>query len=446
MLPERGFFVKKLAWLLVFAMLCGCAPAWAEEAAIRTEASPHAVRYSFDLPSLAFAYVTFDTKNDEGSRVLYSPNGHFEGVCDLPGTVETARLGLNVYALNGKQLLQTRLDVPADPEPAGPAAGLPAEQAVNRIQELTVTAGDGGIHYRFRVPGRDSVVLRCKSPQEWHRITLYAGANYLYEGDVAMPCTYADDAVTITMLTTSGNALYEGSVLMPYTPPALPDTLTGDTLRGVTVCIDPGHQRTTQVETVQSGPNFNRTTTTTIGMAKGVETKRMESQLVLEIGMQLRNALMAQGASVCVTRDMQDTFVGMLERSDIPNSISADFVLRLHCNSRSSNPDVQGIEVYSPLMSSYAHQVAEEAEYRRMAETMLQAMQDATGMHKGAYLLNDNYVGNNWSRMPSFLIEMGYMTNMEEDLLLSCPAYQQRLVQGMVQGVIELARMRGLID
>ncbi len=392
MLPERGFFVKKLAWLLVFAMLCGCAPAWAEEAAIRTEASPHAVRYSFDLPSLAFAYVTFDTKNDEGSRVLYSPNGHFEGVCDLPGTVETARLGLNVYALNGKQLLQTRLDVPADP-----------------------TAGDGGIHYRFRVPGRDSVVLRCKSPQEWHRITLYAGANYLYEGDVAMPCTYADDAVTITVLTTSGNALYEGSVLMPYTPPALPDTLTGDTLRGVT-------------------------------MAKGVETKRMESQLVLEIGMQLRNALMAQGASVCVTRDMQDTFVGMLERSDIPNSISADFVLRLHCNSRSSNPDVQGIEVYSPLMSSYAHQVAEEAEYRRMAETMLQAMQDATGMHKGAYLLNDNYVGNNWSRMPSFLIEMGYMTNMEEDLLLSCPAYQQRLVQGMVQGVIELARMRGLID
>ena len=56
------------------------------------------------------------------------------------------------------------------------------------------------------------------------------------------------------------------------------------------------------------------------------------------------------------------------------------------------------------------------------------------------------YVGNNWSLMPSFLIEMGYMTNMEEDLLLSHPIYQERLVQGMVEGVVRLARLRGLID
>ena len=41
--------------------------------------------------------------------------------------------------------------------------------------------------------------------------------------------------------------------------------------------------------------------------------------------------------------------------------------------------------------------------------------------------------------------EMGYMTNMEEDLLLSSPVYQQRLAQGMADGVAQMARLRGLI-
>ena len=81
-----------------------------------------------------------------------------------------------------------------------------------------------------------------------------------------------------------------------------------------------------------------------------------------------------------------------------------------------------------------------------MGETMLTCMQEATGVTRGGCTLNNTYVGNNWSMMPSFLIEMGYMTSFEEDLKLSHPEYQQRLVEGMVEGVIRMARMRGLIE
>ena len=41
---------------------------------------------------------------------------------------------------------------------------------------------------------------------------------------------------------------------------------------------------------------------------------------------------------------------------------------------------------------------------------------------------------------------MGYMTSQEEDYLLSTPVYQQWLAQGMVEGVVQLAQLRGLID
>ncbi len=441
-----GLPVKPIVCLLLCLLLCCPAAALAEEPVIYTEIEPHLVRYSFDLPQYSFVYVKFDTQNDAGSKVLYSGNGHFEGVCEAPGTFEEARLGLNVYTLGNRLLMQTKLTLEADASEQSPAAGLPAVAAANKVTDLALTYSPEGLHYRFSAPGRDSVILRCKSPQEWHRITLYADAGYRYEGVVPLPCTYPDDTVTVSILTPNSAPLYESSVLIPYHAPEAPQTLKSTELMGVVVCIDAGHQRTTQVETVQSGPNFVQTTTTTIGMAKGTETRRMESQVTLEIAMQLRNALLERGASVLMTREIQDTFVGMLDRSAIPNNAKADFVLRLHCNSRRSNPDVQGIEVYCPLSSSYAKQVADTDGYRLLGETLLRAMQKATGMPKGGCTLNDTYVGNNWSKMPSFLVEMGYMTNFEEDLLLSSPEYQQRLAQGMTQGIIEMARLRGLID
>ena len=436
--------VKRFVCLLLCLALCCPFAAMAGETVIYADAQPHRVDFSFDLPEYAFVYVKFDTANDQGSQVLYAPDGHFEGSCLLPGTVEAARLGLNVYTLGGRALLQTRIDLAADDAQQGPADGLAAEDA-GRVQDMSITSIPGGLHYRFRAPGRDTLTVRFKSPQEWHRLTVYAGANYVYEGDIALPCTYPDDTVTVSVMTQNSTLLSENSVLMPYDAPPMPTALKSTDLLGLVVCIDPGHQRTSQVETVQAGPNFNSTKTTTIGMAKGTETRRMESQVTLEVAMRLRNALMERGASVVMTREIQDTFVGMLDRADIPNAAKADFVLRLHCNSRSSSPDVQGIEVYCPLSSSYARAAADEAAYKALGEAMLAAMQSATGMTKGGCTLNDTYVGNNWSMMPSFLIEMGYMTNMEEDLLLSSPVYQQRLAQGMADGVAQMARLRGLI-
>ena len=439
--------MKKSACLLLCLLLCLPLAGWAEENDLRVEAVPHSVRYSFDLPDTAFAYVQYDSHNDGGNFVLYSADGHFEGECTLPGAAEDTRMGLNVSTLSGHQLAQVRLVVPGDPEEKGPAANLPAAETTARAQEVSIAADGAGIRYSFRAPGRDSVILKCRSPQEWHQMLLYAGENYRYEGYVAMPASYPDDILTVTISSPStGSLLYDENILMPYTAPELPTEMTSRELKGVVVCVDPGHQRTSQVETVQAGPNFRSTKTTQIGMAKGIVTKRMESQVVLEISMQLRNRLMEMGAAVVTTREMQDTFVGMLERADIPNCAEADFVLRLHCNSRSGDPSIQGLEVYCPLSSSYARATADTAEYTALGETLLNAMKDATGMRKGNCKLNDNYVGNNWSMMPSFLVEMGYMTNMEEDLLLSNPEYQRRLVEGMAQGIVQMARMRGLID
>ena len=71
----------------------------------------------------------------------------------------------------------------------------------------------------------------------------------------------------------------------------------------------------------------------------------------------------------------------------------------------------------------------------RAAEALLPAMVEATGAESDGIFRRDTYTGLNWSEVPSILVEMGFMTNEEEDYKLNDPAYQQLLVQGMVEGI-----------
>ena len=48
--------------------------------------------------------------------------------------------------------------------------------------------------------------------------------------------------------------------------------------------------------------------------------------------------------------------------------------------------------------------------------------------------------------MICFLIEMGFMSNVQDEHLLSQPVYQQWLAEGMAQGVYEIALFRGLVE
>jgi N-acetylmuramoyl-L-alanine amidase len=50
--------------------------------------------------------------------------------------------------------------------------------------------------------------------------------------------------------------------------------------------------------------------------------------------------------------------------------------------------------------------------------------------------------GFNWSRVPSVVIEMGNMKNAGEDRLLSNAAYEQKLADGIAQGVLSFEAAR----
>jgi N-acetylmuramoyl-L-alanine amidase len=287
-------------------------------------------------------------------------------------------------------------------------------------------------------------LLKYRSSTERGTVTIYAGEDYLYDGVLELPYTYHNSNVVLTVSDLSDAMdLYEEMLRTGYPVPDAPEQGAGR-LNGITVCIDPGHQAEGQYITEALGPGLDGDVRSTPGMARGTVTRRMESIVVLEIAFVLRDVLTAEGATVVMTRETQDTYVSNIERAGIATEADADVFLRLHCDNRDSE-SAQGIGIYCPYGSDYARAIADTGGWHAMCDILLAAIRNATGQTRGTTSLSNQYVGNNWAAMPSFLIEMGFMSNPAEDVLLSSPAYQQRLAQGMADGVYGLAVYLGLI-
>ena len=322
-----------------------------------------------------------------------------------------------------------------------PASGLCA----SKISGAVFTPKNHAVAFTFTAPEQDYVQLVYKSSRESGSI-LVKGDNSVFAGEISLPLTYAGNNVSITFRSMSGSKMGDAKTRTEYptAPPAAQPNPTGP-LSGITVCIDPGHQLTFCGGIEPIGPGLSGNKAIVFGMAEGIVTKRKEAAVVLEVGLQLRDLLLQRGAKVVMTRDVMDKTLSNLERADIANSAEADITLRLHGNAI-RNHARKGIVVYGPLHSDYAKALADIATYQAWGQALLDSMLKTTGAQRGGAGLTDQYVGSNWCKMPVFLVEMGFMTNIQDDLLLSDPDYQQKLCQGMADGIEAIMRMRGLIQ
>lgn len=434
--------MKKLIFLcLTLALLATCALAQGE---LALTAEPYAVRYSLTVPGEQFLKLIYEAPQEKGQTVIYSENGLFEGTIPLDCSGAGGTVTVKLQNLKLKDVARHWVKLPAAPDYAAPTG-----KANAAVSGLTLEETPTGFRYSFTAPGADYMLLDCHSRQEDRTFPVYPiDDEGHFEGEVAMPLTYARTQMTITVRTGSGASRREAICYKGYEAGAAHESAAGR-LSGVVVCIDPGHQEISRIVTEPVGPGLSGTVTTTPGMAMGLHTLRRESIVALEISVMLRDVLTAQGATVVLTRDRQDIYVSNLDRCAIAEEAGAHVMLRLHCD-YVDDTNRQGIAIYSPRNSDYAQAVADETTYEKMAQTLLNCTKAAVGYDlndsTGRVRLNDAYVGNNWAKMACFLIEMGYMTNVREDLLLSHPVYQRWLAEGMAEGVYQLAQMRGWLN
>lgn len=174
-------------------------------------------------------------------------------------------------------------------------------------------------------------------------------------------------------------------------------------LKGKTIVIDPGHGGVDDGTTSLNGVH--------------------EKSLTLATANLLATKLKQGGATVYLTRS-KDEYVSLQKRVDVSNRDHADAFISLHYNA-SPIHSITGI-------TNFYYQSSKDQE---LASDIHQAVINATGFIDRGVKFGDLHVLRE-NHEPSTLIELGFLSNRQEENRVEQKAYQEKAAVGIFNGLL----------
>lgn len=155
-------------------------------------------------------------------------------------------------------------------------------------------------------------------------------------------------------------------------------------------------------------------------------SKVLEKTINLEIAKKVRKILEQSEYRIGMVRE-DDTFVSLEDRADYANAREAKVFVSIHCNSSESG-EGNGIETY------YSEQKTEAD--KALAEVLQEAVITQTNA-RDRETKSADYVVLTTTKMPSALVEVGFLSDAEERTLLGQEEYQEKLAQGIAEAILD---------
>ncbi len=197
-------------------------------------------------------------------------------------------------------------------------------------------------------------------------------------------------------------------------PPLIKDVL--NPLKGRVIAVDAGH----------GGSNNG-----SLGAAGN-----LEKEITLQIAGRLKNLLEENGAEVVMLRT-DDTSVFMSDRRERTLKANADLLVSIHTNSIGYANDPLAIKGTGSFYKHIAFKPLAEIMYDKMLELDLRDY-GLTGSF--------NFSLNAPIEFPNVLVETAFLSNPEEEILLTSPEFQNRITEQITEGLKEFYLKHGVIE
>lgn len=162
-----------------------------------------------------------------------------------------------------------------------------------------------------------------------------------------------------------------------------------------------------------------------------------EKDVNLEITQKLINRLKEKGYRVTSTRD-SDEYVENIARAELANRKRSRVFISIHGNAVENNSDTNGIQVlYYPNRES----TIGDQNNNELAQIMMNSLIHGTGAADKGIIERKDLLVLNQTKMPSVIVECGFLSNENEEQLLLTDDYQNKMVDSIVDGLEEYFRL-----
>lgn len=203
--------------------------------------------------------------------------------------------------------------------------------------------------------------------------------------------------------------------------------------KGYLIAIDAGHQAQGNSEKEPIGPGATESKAKVAGGTRGVVTGIPEYELTLQVSLKLRDALEEKGYQVLMIRETNDVNISNAERATVANEAGVNAFIRIHADGSESSSAAGMMTICQTPSNPYNGELYQQS--RALADYILNQTAAETGGVKRNVWETDTMSGINWAKVPTTILEMGFMTNPSEDQQMASEDYQMKIVEGIVKGM-----------
>lgn len=157
-----------------------------------------------------------------------------------------------------------------------------------------------------------------------------------------------------------------------------------------------------------------------------------EHKTNMSVALLVKKNLEAKGYNVIMTKSDVSESKSNIERAFIGNENNADLVLRIHADSSEDN-SIGGASIHVPGNNKHTSSIYEIS--RSYGEKIINTYAQELGLKNRGVIERDDLTGFNWSKVPVVLIEMGFLSNKEDDMFVSNTENHSKIAKVISDGI-----------